>query len=249
MDGDGWSDPTPYWRPAGGSGDAWPDDPTQWHDADGDGRGDNPRGTTADVCPSVAGTSVGPSAGGDRWGCKDTDGVVGRTSAMPSFTSRRNGEIPTAMVSETVAGHQGDACPEMRGTSLLDGWAAGTPMAMAGLTRPMLGPPIRLAWVTPPPNHCNGWIRMKTGLATFLWVLSETTVQTRQGPLRERSGVPRPKWDGWSNTYGEFAATIAIMGEDPAASWLTYAVITAGFLLGAIAAFFVRAKPSPKRHV
>ena len=30
------------------------------------------------------------------------------------------------------------------------------------------------------------------------------------------------------------------MGEDPAASWLTYAVITAGFLLGAIAAFFVR---------
>ena len=51
--------------------------------------------------------------------------------------------------------------------------------------------------------------------------------------------MPGPNGDGWSNTYGEFAVAIAIMGEDPAASWLTYAVITAGFLLGAIAAFFV----------
>ena len=60
-DGDGWSDPTSIWLASpGGSGDAWPEDPTQWHDTDGDGRGDNPRGNTADVCPSIAGTSVGP---------------------------------------------------------------------------------------------------------------------------------------------------------------------------------------------
>ena len=30
------------------------------------------------------------------------------------------------------------------------------------------------------------------------------------------------------------------MGEDPAASWLTYAVMSAGFLMGAMGAFFVR---------
>ena len=58
---------------------------------------------------------------------------------------------------------------------------------------------------------------------------------------RDVQGCPDQNGDGWSDTYGEFAAAIAIMGEDPAASWLTYAVITAGFLLGAIAAFFVRA--------
>ena len=34
----------------------------------------NPSGTTADVCPAHPGTSVGPSSGGDRWGCPDTDG-------------------------------------------------------------------------------------------------------------------------------------------------------------------------------
>ena len=74
-DGDGWSDPTTHWLASpGGMADAWPDDVTQWHDRDGDGRGDNPRGTTADVCPDVPGTSQGPTAGGDRWGCHDTDG-------------------------------------------------------------------------------------------------------------------------------------------------------------------------------
>ena len=74
-DGDGWSDTTPNWLASpGGNGDAWPLDPTQWHDKDGDGRGDNPQGTTADVCPDNAGTSVGPAEGGDRWGCIDTDG-------------------------------------------------------------------------------------------------------------------------------------------------------------------------------
>ena len=32
---------------------------------------------------------------------------------------------------------------------------------------------------------------------------------------------------------GEFAAAVAILGEDPAASWLTYLVIGFGFILGA----------------
>ena len=57
---------------------------------------------------------------------------------------------------------------------------------------------------------------------------------------RDVQGCPDDNGDGWSDAYGGFAAAVAIMGEDPAASWLTYAVISAGFLLGALAAFVVK---------
>tara|TARA_B100000123_G_scaffold187673_1_gene139978 strand:- start:63 stop:584 length:522 start_codon:yes stop_codon:yes gene_type:complete len=57
---------------------------------------------------------------------------------------------------------------------------------------------------------------------------------------RDLQGCPDDNGDGWSNQYGEFAAAIAIMGEDPAASWLTYAVMGAGFLLGALGALLVK---------
>lgn len=46
--------------------------------------------------------------------------------------------------------------------------------------------------------------------------------------------------DGWSDEYGEFAAAVAILGESPEASWLTYLVIGLGFIAGAGAALFVR---------
>ena len=52
--------------------------------------------------------------------------------------------------------------------------------------------------------------------------------------------VPDENGDGWSNEYGELSAAIAIMGEDPAASWLTYLVIGLGFLIGAAGALVVR---------
>ncbi|MGB2393086.1 MAG: hypothetical protein ACPICH_03115, partial [Poseidonia sp.] len=57
---------------------------------------------------------------------------------------------------------------------------------------------------------------------------------------RDLQGCPDQNGDGWSDEYGEFAAAIAIMGEDPAASWLTYAVMGAGFLLGALGALVVK---------
>ena len=57
---------------------------------------------------------------------------------------------------------------------------------------------------------------------------------------RDLQGCPDANGDGWSDEYGEFAAAVAIMGEDPAASWLTYAVIAAGFLLGALGALVVK---------
>jgi len=57
---------------------------------------------------------------------------------------------------------------------------------------------------------------------------------------RDVQGCIDSNGDGWSNEYGEYAAAIAIMGEDPAASWLTYLVIGLGFILGAAAALAVR---------
>ncbi len=57
---------------------------------------------------------------------------------------------------------------------------------------------------------------------------------------KDVQGCPDNNRDGWSNEYGEYAAAIAIMGEDPAASWMTYLVIGLGFILGAAAALTVR---------
>jgi hypothetical protein len=57
---------------------------------------------------------------------------------------------------------------------------------------------------------------------------------------RDVQGCPDGNGDGWSDAYGDFAAAVAIMGEDPAASWLTYAVMSAGFLLGALGALLVK---------
>ena len=96
-------------------------DHTQWHDIDGDGRGDNPLGTTADVCPSQAGTSVGPSMGGDRWGCPDTDGD-GWSDLGDSFIHEPTQWRDTDGdgFGDDANGNQGDACPEVRGTSILD---------------------------------------------------------------------------------------------------------------------------------
>ncbi|MGB0515944.1 MAG: hypothetical protein ACPGKR_03250 [Poseidonia sp.] len=243
-DGDGWSDPTSYWLASpGGSGDAWPEDPTQWHDSDGDGRGDNPRGTTADVCPTVAGTSVGPSSGGDRWGCKDTDGD-GWSDLGDAFihepTQWRDSDGDG--FGDRLAGHQGDACPEMRGTSLLDrlgcrdtdgdGWSDPTdawPAHPFGLADAF--PTESLQWKD---TDSDGFGDLPLG------AFRDDCPDVQGSSERDLQGCPDANGDGWSDEYGEFAAAVAIMGEDPAASWLTYAVIAAGFLLGALGALAVK---------
>jgi hypothetical protein len=53
-------------------------------------------------------------------------------------------------------------------------------------------------------------------------------------------GCPDANGDGWSDDYGGLKAAIAILGEDPAASWLTYLVIGFGFILGALLALLVK---------
>ena len=58
--------------------------------------------------------------------------------------------------------------------------------------------------------------------------------------MRDLQGCEDNNGDGWSNEYGEWNAAIAIMGEDPAASWLTYLIVGVSFILGAAAALVVR---------
>ena len=225
----------PYWLASpGGSGDAWPEDPTQWHDSDGDGRGTTARDHGR--CVPHGGRHFGRSflrrrplglqGHRRRWLVGPWRCVHSRAYAVARFGWRR--------IWDRLTGHQGDACPEMRGTSLLDrlgcrdtdgdGWSDPTDA----------WPLIRSGWPTPSlRNPCSGKTPIATGLATSLWVRSGMTVPDVQGSSeRDLQGCPDANGDGWSDEYGEFAAAVAIMGEDPAASWLTYAVIAAGFLLG-----------------
>lgn len=244
QDGDGWSDATSYWLASpGGMGDAWPEDPTQWHDIDGDGRGDNPMGTTADVCPDVAGTSVGPSSGGDRWGCQDTDGD-GWSDLGDAFihepTQWRDSDGDA--FGDRIDGHQGDACPETRGTSILDrlgcrdtdgdGWSDPTeswPAHPFGTGDAF--PTESLQWKD---SDQDGFGDLPLG------ALRDDCPEEFGTSKRDLQGCVDNNGDGWSNDYGEFAAAIAIMGEDPAASWLTYLIVGLGFIFGAAAALVVR---------
>ena len=57
---------------------------------------------------------------------------------------------------------------------------------------------------------------------------------------RDVQGCEDSNDDGWSNEYGEWNAALAIMGEDPAASWMTYLIIGIAFIIGASAALVTR---------
>ncbi len=243
-DDDGWSDSTSSWLASpGGKGDAWPMDSTQWHDLDGDGRGDNPLGTTADVCPSQAGTSVGPSSGGDRWGCPDTDGDgwsdLGDTFIHEPTQSR---DTDGDGFGDSKDGNQGDACPEVRGTSILDrlgcrdtdgdGWSDPTDSWQAhpyGSADSF--PTESLQWRD---TDGDGFGDVPLG------ALRDDCPETSGISNRDTQGCVDSNGDGWSDSYGEFSAAVAILGEDPAASWLTYLVIGFGFILGATFALIVR---------
>ena len=243
-DEDGWSNPTPYWLASpGGMGDAWPEDPTQWHDRDGDGRGDNPSGTTADVCPSQPGTSVGPSAGGDRWGCPDTDGD-GWSNLGDSFIHEPTQWRDTDGdgYGDESDGNEADACPTIRGTSILDrlgcrdtdgdGWSDPTddweahPFGLADAF-----PTEALQWKD---SDGDGFGDVPLG------ALRDDCPEAFGTSIRDLQGCEDNNGDGWSNEYGEWNAALAIMGEDPAASWLTYLIVGIAFILGASAALVVR---------
>jgi len=143
---------------------------------------------------------------------------------------------------DRLTGHQGDACPEMRGTSLLDrlgcrdtdgdGWSDPTdawPAHPFGLADAF--PTESLQWKD---TDSDGFGDLPLG------AFRDDCPNVQGSSERDLQGCPDANGDGWSDEYGEFAAAVAIMGEDPAASWLTYAVIAAGFLLGALCALAVK---------
>jgi hypothetical protein len=139
-------------------------------------------------------------------------------------------------------GHQGDACPETRGTSLLDrlgcrdtdgdGWSDPTENWAAhpfGLGDAF--PTEALQWAD---TDRDGFGDLPLG------AFRDDCPDVAGVSNRDVQGCPDENGDGWSNEYGELSAAIAIMGEDPAASWLTYLVIGLGFLIGAAGALVVR---------
>jgi hypothetical protein len=143
---------------------------------------------------------------------------------------------------DSMDGHQGDACPETRGTSLLDrlgcrdtdgdGWSDPTeswPAHPFGLADAF--PTEALQWMD---SDQDGFGDLPLG------AFRDDCPNQAGSSERDLQGCPDQNGDGWSDEYGEFAAAIAIMGEDPAASWLTYAVMGAGFLLGALGALLVK---------
>ena len=187
FDEDGWSDPTPYWLASpGGTADAWPEDPTQWHDRDGDGRGDNPSGTTADVCPSQPGTSVGPSSEATAGVALTQMVTVGRILVMRSFMNQHNGEIRTVTATVTKPMEMRQMHVQHPRNSILDRLGCRDTDGDGGLTQPMAGTLIRTVQRTPSrPKPCNGRTAMVMDLVMCLSVLYEMTVPKRSEPQRE----------------------------------------------------------------
>ena len=136
---------------------------------------------------------------------------------------------------DEINGNQGDACPESSGTSILDrlgcrdtdgdGWSDPTD-----------------SWLAHPfgtadsfPNEALQW-RDSDGDGfgdVALGSMRDDCPSQSGDSVRDLQGCPDANGDGWSDDYGGLKAAIAILGEDPAASWLTYLVIGFGFIIGA----------------
>ena len=114
-DGDGYSDGDAEWTIVNGS-DAFPLESTQHADQDGDGFGDNVVGFQADDCPTTPGTSFR-----DVFGCadEDTDGMSDTNDAFLGESTQWN-DTDGDGYGDELNGTQGDACPEVVGTSTND---------------------------------------------------------------------------------------------------------------------------------
>lgn len=243
-DGDGWSDPTTHWLASpGGMADAWPDDVTQWHDRDGDGRGDNPRGTTADVCPDVPGTSQGPTAGGDRWGCHDTDGD-GWSDQGDKFLHEPTQwrDLDGDGFGDNPDGHEGDACPNERGQSFFDrlgcrdsdgdGWSDPSQNWLASpWGEADAFPTDRLQWQD---SDEDGFGDVPMGAKR------DDCPDVPGTSTRDVQGCIDSDGDGWSDEYGGWNAAFSVMGEEPASSWLSYMILGTVMLLSSGLAMIVR---------
>ena len=253
FDSDGWSDPTTHWLASpGGVGDAWPEDSTQWHDRDGDGRGDNPVGTTADICPDIPGTSIGPTEGGDRWGCQDTDGD-GWSDLGDAFpnepTQWRDSDGDN--FGDNPDGHEGDACPNERGNSFFDrlgcrdsdgdGWSdpnQNWPASPWGTADAF--PTDRLQWMD---SDEDGFGDVPMGAKR------DDCPEVSGTSTKDLQGCVDSDGDGWSDEYGGWSSTIATIGENPAGSWLTYLSLGVVMFISSGLAILLRSSKSAESFV
>ena len=235
-DSDGWSNPTWDWLASPqGLADAWPDDATQWHDRDGDGYGDNPMGTTADVCPDSAGTSLGSEAGGDRWGCHDTDGDgwSDLSDAFPHEPTQWRDSDGDGW-GDNELGHEGDACPTLRGDSLLDrsgcrdsdadGWSDASE-GWGTLDGADAFPNDRMQWKD---SDYDGYGDNAIGAKRddCPTIAGASTIDLQ--------GCPDSNKDGYSDSFGDFEAALTIMGSNPTGSWLSFTSVGAAMFLALI---------------
>jgi hypothetical protein len=143
---------------------------------------------------------------------------------------------------DSITGNQGDSCPKLRGTSILDrlgcrdtdgdGWSDPTDTWQAH--------PFGLADSFP--NEALQW-RDSDGDGfgdVALGSMRDDCPLSAGDSIRDLQGCPDANNDGWSDDYGGLKSAIAILGEDPAASWLTYLVIGLGFISGALLALLVK---------
>jgi hypothetical protein len=235
-DGDGWSNPTWDWLASPqGLADAWSGDETQWHDRDGDGYGDNPMGTTADVCPDDAGTSLGSEAGGDRWGCHDTDGDgwSDLSDAFPHEPTQWRDSDGDGW-GDNELGHEGDACPTLRGDSLLDrsgcrdsdadGWSDPSE-GWGTLDGADAFPNDRMQWKD---SDYDGYGDNAIGAKR------DDCPKIAGTSTIDLQGCPDSNKDGYSDSFGDFEAALTIMGSNPTGSWLSFTSVGAAIFLALI---------------
>jgi len=246
-DEDGWSDPTMTWlaSPAG-MADTWPMESSQWNDSDGDGYGGNSLGITPDACPDLPGTSLGTEEGGDRYGCPDTDGdgwsdLADHFDHEPSQYRDSDGDG----WGDDSEGHEGDACPNQKGDSFLDrrgcvdsdsdGYSDADEMWMASPEGNADAFPYdRMQW-----NDSDG-----DGFGdTPIGNKRDDCPDEAGTSTLDKQGCPDANGDGWSDGYGELNAAFASLSDDPAGSWLTYALLGAAAAFGILVGMFFRDKP------
>ncbi len=191
----------------------------QWGDTDGDGWGDAPGNNLTDACPTVPGTSRL-----DLNGCPDFDGdgISDLTDAF-DFEVTQWRDMDGDGFGDDPEGHQSDACPESRGSSLVD----------------------RLGC---PDDDEDGWSNANDAFPTdrLQWsdVDGDGYGDHPIGPRRDdcpgiagtstldRQGCPDPDGDGMSTAVSSFESSMLEIEDNPTASPITWSIWGLFGLLG-----------------
>ncbi len=249
-DGDGTSDPTSNWEASPfGEGDAFPTSEDlarrfpsltegelwslaaeQWADTDGDGWGDAASSLLHDACPLQPGRSST-----DRRGCPDSDGDgVSDLADDFDFDPTQFHDEDGDGFGDAEDGHQPDACPNYKGSSVMDrfgcidddgdGWSNGGDRY----------PSDSLQW-----SDTDG-----DGFADNPLGNNRDDCPIRAGTSsKDRQGCPDEDGNGLSSGYNRFEANFLEVSEDPTGSSITWIVWAAFGLVGLLLVALLRRSP------